>query len=116
MLKGSGGKGRLQKGKRLEYEFRDYLRKAGWFVVHQPVSRFPDIVAFKKGRGIAVEIKVAKKVSRKEQRQLLQLKRKFEFMPMRGFAVKENGRKMLMFEELKKLGSWSPCSRNWLES
>jgi len=85
------------------------LRAHGWYVIHQARSLFPDIIAFKKGRAIALECKVAKWLSRSEMEALLELERKYGFAPLRGFPCQGK----LMIEELVGVrasgrGTWHP--------
>jgi Holliday junction resolvase len=64
------------KGVRFEYRVQRWLRHRGWFVVRQPRSAFPDLVALRKGKLVLVECRVGGSLSRKERRHLVSLARK----------------------------------------
>jgi len=63
------------RGRRFEYRTRDYLRKLGWFVIRQPRSSFPDLVAFRGGSILLVECKVGGCMSSTERRHIVRLAR-----------------------------------------
>jgi len=64
------------RGRRFEYRTRDYLRKLGWFVVRQPKSSFPDLVALRDGSILLVECKVNGYIPPTERRHIVRLARK----------------------------------------
>jgi len=64
------------RGRRFEYRTRDYLRKLGWFVVRQPRSAFPDLVAIRDGSIILVECKVDGYMPSTERRYMVRLARR----------------------------------------
>jgi Holliday junction resolvase len=64
-----------QRGIRFEYKTRNCLRKEGWYVIRQPRSMFPDLIAFRNGTIIVVECKLRGYISIKERRQMCRLAR-----------------------------------------
>ncbi len=64
------------RGRRFEYRTRDYLRKLGWFVVRQPRSAFPDLIALRDGSIILVECKVDGYLPSTERRHIVRLARR----------------------------------------
>jgi Holliday junction resolvase len=63
------------RGLRFEYRVQRWLRRKGWFVVRQPRSAFPDLVALDKGRVMLIECKMGGSLSRKERREIVKLAR-----------------------------------------
>jgi Holliday junction resolvase len=79
-----------QRGRRFEYKTQNYLRKQGWYVVRQPRSQCPDLVAFRDGTILLVECKVHGYVPPAERRKIRKLARQ----QLRGkpiLASKEQG-------------------------
>jgi len=70
-----------RKGRRFEYELINILREKGYFVIRQAKSSFPDIIAFKGKKAIAIECKVNKNISRQELQKLLELYEKHGIDP-----------------------------------
>jgi len=46
-----------ERGRRVEYRVKEFLERQGYFVVRSAGSRFPDLIAVKDGRALAVEVK-----------------------------------------------------------
>jgi Holliday junction resolvase len=46
-----------ERGRRLEYRVKEFLERQGYFVVRSAGSKFPDLLAVKDGRALAVEVK-----------------------------------------------------------
>jgi Holliday junction resolvase len=63
------------KGIRFEYRVQRWFRRHGWFVVREPRSAFPDLIALRKGKLVLVECRVGGSLSRKERRKLVSLAR-----------------------------------------
>lgn len=64
-----------QRGRRFEYRVQRWLRKKGWFVVRQPRSAFPDMIALERGRLLIIECRMGGSMSRKERREIVTLAR-----------------------------------------
>lgn len=64
------------RGRRFEYRTRDYLKRLGWFVVRQPRSSFPDLIALKAGAILLVECKLDGHVPSTERRHIAHLARR----------------------------------------
>jgi len=62
-----------QRGIRFEYKTRNYLRKEGWYVIRQPRSMFPDLIAFRDGTMLLVECKVHGYIAPAERRKIRKL-------------------------------------------
>jgi len=84
------------RGRRFEYRTRDYLRKLGWFVIRQPRSSFPDLVALRDGSILLVECKVNGHVPSTERRHIVRLARR----QVRGKAILafRRGKELLLAE------------------
>jgi Holliday junction resolvase len=46
-----------ERGRAFEYRVKQYLEKQGYFVVRSAGSKFPDLIAIKHGKVLAVEVK-----------------------------------------------------------
>ena len=46
-----------ERGRAFEYKVKRYLEKRGYFVVRSAGSRFPDLIAIKNGKVLAIEVK-----------------------------------------------------------
>jgi len=46
-----------ERGRAFEYRVKQYLEKQGYFVVRSAGSHFPDLIAIKHGKVLAVEVK-----------------------------------------------------------
>jgi Holliday junction resolvase len=46
-----------ERGRAFEYRVKQYLEKQGYFVVRSAGSHFPDLIAVKHGKVLAVEVK-----------------------------------------------------------
>jgi len=46
-----------ERGRRVEYRVKEFLERQGYFVVRSAGSKFPDLVAIKDGRALAIEVK-----------------------------------------------------------
>jgi len=85
-----------QRGRRFEYRTRDYLRKQGWYVIRQPRSMFPDLIAFRDGTMLLVECKVHGYIAPAERRKIRKLvNRRLGGKPI--LASKREGEIMLQF-------------------
>jgi len=62
-----------QRGRRFEYKTQNYLRKEGWYVIRQPRSMFPDLIAFRNGTILLVECKVNGYIAPAERRKIRKL-------------------------------------------
>jgi len=84
------------RGRRFEYRTRDYLRKLGWFVIRQPRSSFPDLVALRDGSILLVECKVDGYIPSTERRHIVRLAR----TEVRGKAILafRRGQRLLLAE------------------
>ena len=70
-------------GRRFEWEVKKYFEDNGFFVVRNPVSRFPDLVCVKRGIVLAVECKYgSSKLSNRERVNLLKLNKCFGMTPV----------------------------------
>jgi Holliday junction resolvase len=63
------------RGRRFDYRVQRFFRKLGWFVVRQPHSAFPDLVALRRGAVLLIECRMTGTISRKERRALVTLAR-----------------------------------------
>jgi Holliday junction resolvase len=64
-----------RRGIRFEYRTRNHLRKHGWYVVRQPRSMFPDLIAFRNGTILLVECRVHGYIGPAERRKIIKLAR-----------------------------------------
>lgn len=88
------------RGIRFEYKTRDYLRKLGWFVVRQPRSSFPDLIALKAGSILLVECKLNGRMPSTQRRHMARLARtKVEGTPILAFR---RGRELLLAKVSRK--------------
>jgi len=72
-----------RKGISFEREVRKYLEEAGYFVVRQAASSFPDLIAVAQtGRIYAYECKVNGKISSKEKKKLIELYERYKIVPV----------------------------------
>lgn len=62
-----------RKGREFEWKCRKLLEHAGYFVVRQAKSAFPDLIASNGAGWLLIECKVNGKISRKEVEELLKL-------------------------------------------
>ena len=90
------------KGRRLEYQVRDLLRKTGDFVVRQAKSSFPDLIVIRKctGKKFAVECKWNGYLTQDEKIKLFELWVKYDLHPI--LAYKKKGKikfKDILFNE-----------------
>ena len=46
-----------ERGRAFEYRVKHFLEKQGYFVIRSAGSKFPDLVAIKNGKVLAVEVK-----------------------------------------------------------
>lgn len=46
-----------ERGRAFEYRVKQYLEKQGYFVVRSAGSHFPDLIAVKHGKVLAIEVK-----------------------------------------------------------
>ena len=46
-----------ERGRAFEYRVKQFLEKQGYFVVRSAGSKFPDLIAIKHGKVLAVEVK-----------------------------------------------------------
>lgn len=90
------------KGRRFEWEIRDWFEAKGFFVVRQASSSFPDLIVAKpteKGKTVvyAVECKHRKNLSKGEKKGLVELNKKYNFVPLMVYKIKnpDDGRKVL---------------------
>jgi len=88
------------RGRRFEYRTREFLRKSGWFVVRQPRSAFPDLIALRNGQILLVECKMGGRISRNERRNIVKIRK----------AV--NGTALMAFRKGNGIGMNS-LSRSW---
>jgi Holliday junction resolvase len=97
-----------EKGRRLEYEVRDYLKQKSYFVVRQAKSSFPDIIAYdpRSGNLFGVECRWNKYLSSREISSFKELKRNYRLIPVRAYKIKEGKRKILVFETLLRGIKW----------
>lgn len=78
------------RGIRFEYRTRNYLRKQGWYVVRQPRSMLPDLIAFRNGSILLIECKVHGYLSPAERRKMISLAHK-QIGGMAVLAFREEG-------------------------
>lgn len=79
------------KGARFEREVKKIFENDGWFVVRQASSAFPDLLAEKKHRKIAIECKTNKNdLKKQELEQLYSLYKNYRRYPY--LAYKEKGK------------------------
>jgi len=81
-----------RRGRRFEYRTRDHLRKQGWFVVRQPQSSSPDLIALRDGSILLVECKLGGYIPKAERRHIISLAKR-----------QVGGRAVLAFRRGRKL-------------
>jgi Holliday junction resolvase len=86
-----------RRGRRFEYRTRDYLRKQGWYVVRQPRSMFPDLLAFREGAILLVECKLRGYMPPAERRSIVRLARNHIQGSKPILAFRKDGR-LLLFQ------------------
>lgn len=84
------------RGRRFEYRTKDYLKKLGWFVVRQPKSTFPDIIALRDGSILVIECKVDGYIPSTKRRHIVRLARKQ--IGGRAILAFRRGRELLLSE------------------
>ena len=83
-----------RRGRMFEYRTRDYLRGFGWFVIRQPRSAFPDLVALKNGTILLIECKLHGYLPSAERRHIVRLARNhIQGRPL--LAFRKEGRLLL---------------------
>jgi len=70
------------KGRKFEYRVKRKLEGMGYFVIRQPKSAFPDLIAIKRNEVLAVECKYNNRLSSYELFKLLELKRAYGMTPV----------------------------------
>ena len=86
------------KGRRFEYKTRDELKKAGFYVVRQAKSAFPDLFAFNQRGLIVVECKVGGRLTRTEKNKLREF-RKLNCKTYLAHPVREGRHVKVKFKE-----------------
>ena len=87
------------KGRRLEYKTKKELECAGFFVVRQAKSAFPDIIAFRPGIIIAAECKCNGRLAKREIHNLRQIRKKGA-VPYLAHPVRDGRRVKIKFKEI----------------
>jgi Holliday junction resolvase len=64
-----------RRGRCFEYRVQRFFRRNGWFVVRQPRSAFPDLIAVRSGVVLLIECRMDGSLSRKERRKIVSLAR-----------------------------------------
>ena len=86
------------KGRRFEYKTRDELKKAGFYVIRQAKSAFPDLVAIGIQGTIVVECKVGGRLSKEEKNKLREF-RKLGVKTYLAHPVRDGRRVLVKFKE-----------------
>ncbi len=95
------------RGTRFEYRTREYLRGFGWFVIRQPRSAFPDLVALKNGVILFVECKLHGYMPSAERRHIVRLARN-HIKAKALLALKKEGR-LLLYEISRRSARFDRC-------
>jgi Holliday junction resolvase len=77
-----------ERGRRFEYQVRDFFREHGFLVIRAAQSKPIDLVCLKDGKSILVECKINRKAMRRQAREEL-VKMAESFHTIAVFAYKE---------------------------
>gem|GEM_PF-1998050 len=92
----------FEKGRRFEYRTRSHLSRLGWFVIRQPRSASPDLLALRKGIILLVECKIRGYIPPKQRRRMMRLTKSNPGAKAVLAMKSENG---LLFRELSRRSS-----------